>query len=326
MQMRRNALLVIVGGVLAAAAFFLPFFLDNPQAGLFGPGTSLLSAFRQSVLLLIGESVSPFQFIVTVVITLLEPIGAFLLFAGGLLAPKMGRSLYIWGLSGAVLSLTFLLWYFSLLYSVDVAFRPGTSVWELFTYFGLGYWLAIIGCTLGLLGALLGWLNGQASRAALMPSLVGSARGRASLKSVAIALELLGWLLLITGFFLPSFPSNLLQSMFDLLKIPNAYLFIWPDLLALVLLPVGVVFAFLGRKGGHLASLNAALVGLVLVLLLLSRLLPGLGGALLGGNVGIAFWVTAAGCLLGLVGAALGLWEHPAAPVAAEMLETPLPS
>src|SRR5215469_9927151 len=153
--MKRSYLLVLAGGVLAAVAFFLPFFVP-PQTGIFGPGDSLQSTFLDSLRLLYGESVSLFQMVMTLLIIVLEPLGAILLLASGLLVPRLGRSLYAWGLSGAVLSLTFLLWYLSLLYGVYTAFQPGISVGYVLSYFGIGYWLAVIGGVLGVLGVLLG--------------------------------------------------------------------------------------------------------------------------------------------------------------------------
>ncbi len=322
--MKRSYLLVIIGGVLAAVAFFLPFFA-SPRTGIFGPGDSLLSTFQGTLRLLNSESASLFQEIMFLLFFVPEPLAALLLFVSGLLAPRLGRSLYVWGLGGAVLSLTFLLWYFSLLYAGFLA-RPGTSVWDVVPYFGIGYWLAVIGCALGLLGAVLGWLGGAPQTAGPMQPLAGSARGRAPLNMAGIALELLGCLLLIVGLFLPSFLVAQPLSMFDLLKMPYASYILWPALLAIVLLLAGGLLAFTGRKGAHLVSLSGALIGLILVLAFLARLFPGFNGALFEIHAGLTFWVTVAGCLVGFVGAVLGLWERPAAPIPAEMLDTPVPS
>jgi hypothetical protein len=324
MQMKRSYLLVITGGLLAAVAFFLPFFV-TPRTGIFGPGDSLQSTFLDSLRLLYGESVSLFQMVMTLLIIVLEPLGAILLLASGLLVPRLGRSLYAWGLSGAVLSLTFLLWYLSLLYGVYTAFQPGISVGYVLSYFGIGYWLAVIGGVLGVLGVLLGWLNDPAQTAVPMQPLAGSVRRYAPLNRAGAALELCACLLLIVGCFLPSFTPVQRESLIDLLKLPNGYFILWPALLAIVLLLAGGLFAFTGRKGAHLVSLSGALIGLFLVVAFLSRLLPGFGNTFFEAHVSVAFWVTVGGCLVGLVGAVVGLLARPAAPMPAEALASPVP-
>jgi hypothetical protein len=314
--MKRSYLLVLAGGVLTAAAFFLPFITTS---GIFGSGISLQRQFQNDWrFLLVDESPTPDEIIAIILITVLEPLSAILLLAGGLLAPRLGRSLYVWGLSGAVLSLTFLLWHVSSLYGGNVPYQPGLDLGDILRFVGIGYWLAVIGGALGLFGALLGWLSGSAQTAAPMQPLAGSARGRTPLNRAAIALELLGCLTLIVGCFLPSFVPGRQESLFDLLNIPYEYLTFWPDLLAIVLLLAGGLFALTSRKGAHLASLSGALTGLVMEVMIFVFLTPA-------SRMSITFWVTVAGCLVGLVGAVVGLRARPAAPIPAQVMATPVP-
>src|SRR5262249_11625261 len=124
---------------------FLPF----PWNGL-GSGLSLLQTWQQG-----------FQhFQVTNPIDLLlvlEPLGVLLMIAGAVLALiKTGKVALTLGLSGSVLGLNLLVWFFSFFYEEYPYVEPGGSFGGFLQDFGVGYWLAVVGCMLGLVGVLLG--------------------------------------------------------------------------------------------------------------------------------------------------------------------------
>ena len=112
--MKRSNFLVLAGGLLAAVAFFLPFFLTKQMPGCSALVRACWTSFRSSVVGNTGHT--GFQAIVAAAIGLLEPFGVVLSIVGGLLAFKWARAGSVWALSGAVLGLTFLLWFFTSLY------------------------------------------------------------------------------------------------------------------------------------------------------------------------------------------------------------------
>src|ERR1041384_7958256 len=105
--MKRSPLLMLIGGMLAAVAFFLPFVVSHPENGVFGTGISLLDGVEHALLL--GE-LRNFQSFSILGDTLFyyEPVAALLLIASGVLTFTGRRAGYLWGLSGALLYLTFL--------------------------------------------------------------------------------------------------------------------------------------------------------------------------------------------------------------------------
>lgn len=306
---------MLVGGILTGAAFFLPFYLSTPNSSLFGPGRSQfdynyvahLGSFIQNYSWI--SSGGPLNTLTALAADALELVSELLLISAGLLAFKLRRAPYIWGLSGALLSLTHLLWDFTANYApIHISeLGPNALVWEFRYNFGIGFWLAVIGSAVGLVGALLGWLQ-QPSPAAPPAQPTGGPAFR--VKPGAI-LVLCGGLAGAASFFIPAaaVPHSLLfvGSLFDTSRQPNGYFAVWPDLLAVLLLLVSGLLALTGRQRAYLASLSGALVGLTFFLFYPSLLL------LIG-------WV------LGLVGAALGLRGRPAtASSSAAVPETPAP-
>src|ERR1043166_7062697 len=90
---------------------------------------------------------------------LLEPVGAGLIILGGLLALRFQKAGAVCGLIGAVLSVMALLWFLSYVYLFYAALGPSPSgttsrivFLDMLQVFGSGYWLAFIGCVLGLGG------------------------------------------------------------------------------------------------------------------------------------------------------------------------------
>ena len=313
--MKRSNLVVLAGGLLAAVAVFLPFFLSQPGAGLFGPGTSQLKALQ------IAFSPQRFRFVPTLFLLmeeaslLFEPLGAVLLLISGVLAFRLGRSALVLGVIGGVLSLTYIIWVTLFDSLATFSAGHGLDVGKTAQLLGIGWWLATIGSVLGWMGALLGWL--RQSPAQGIP-----AGGRVFRFSASALLLAAGGLALLIGFFFPFHSWLLKESLFDLLLLPGYPYILWPDLLAMLLLVVSGVIAFTGRKGAYLGGLIGALVGAAFLVLftgfiiyaasVLPELQPKPG-----------YWLMVAGCVLGLVGALLGLLEHPAAPVPVQVQAAP---
>lgn len=317
--MKRSALFMLAGGLLAAVAFFLPFFVFRPEAGVFSSGNSLLYGIQHYFEGLGSIKASPFQIIIGIVTNVLEPAAAILLIVGGLLASQRGRAAYVLGIIGAVFSLTLLVWYFTFFYALFIGFQPGISVGEFVRVFGSGYWLAGVGCLLGLVGAMAGWLQ-QSTQ-----GMFSGERTRGVRPGALLALG--GGLALTVSFFIPSvLPIPPEQSLFEYMTTqPILSLEFWPEPLAILLLLAGGLFAFSGRAGAYLGSLVGALVGLTFLLLFRSPVLPGLGNILMAIPLGMTYWLALGGSALGLLGALLGLREQEARPVPAEP-PTPVPS
>ncbi|HEU5369982.1 MAG TPA: hypothetical protein VFU69_16025 [Ktedonobacterales bacterium] len=299
--MKRSALLVLAGGILAAAAFFLPLELSHTQDGVFSSGISWLQNVQ-----MIGLPAGA--------VYLLEPFAAILLILGGALAFKMRSAGHVLGLSGAAVGLTFLVWYFTLIYAVFRGFQPDGSFGTFAQSFGSGFWLAVIGCALGLIGSLLGWQKPQSLAA-------GASRSR-----VGIALALLGGLAAVASFFMAPFAPELLgqEGLFDLIKQTNGYLLVWPALLAPLLLIVCALFALRGTGRADLGSLTGALVGLTFLFLVVALSLGG-GGArpFYQARVEAGYWLALLGYAAGFCGALVGLAKRSAAPAYVHPSEAP---
>jgi hypothetical protein len=318
-------LLVFAGGILVVVALFLPFFLANPKAGVFGPGFSLLNGLQLNFQVLGSLKSLQLQPIIGIVTILFEPAGAVLLIAAGGLALRVGRAAYVWGLAGAVLCLIFLLWHLTLLYDLYF-YPPGYVGIEPVQFLGSGYWLAIIGCVLGLLGVLLGWWGQSTPRRPIAQPQDAPSGGRALRVSPGALLVLAGALVAVVSFFLPSFvPAPGSPSQLDLLKLPTGYgiRIIWPDVLAIFLLLGCGLLALTNRKGAYLGSMVGALVGLSFLFLLQAPFLPQIGNRLINQPLGATYWLAVIGCVLGLIGALLGLQAPPAAPATADALAGP---
>jgi hypothetical protein len=235
--MKRGNLLVLAGGILGVVAVFLPFYWTSPEVGVFGPGISLLSGVQLYFQML--GSLNPFQLqpILSVVTILLEPAGAVLMIAAGGLASRAGRAASVWGLAGAVLGLSFLLWHLTVIF--NLYYYPPPYAMKPLQFFGSGYWLALIGGVLGMIGVLLGlWRKSTLWTPMPQPQDAPSSGGRAPRVSPGALLVLAGALVALVSFFLPAFaPWSGSPSQWDLLR--RAGGIIWPDALAIVLL-VGV--------------------------------------------------------------------------------------
>ena len=251
-------------------------------------------------------------------------MAALLLLAGGVLAPRRGRAAYGWSLSGAVLSLTYLVWYFTVLLEIYGTFFPefgGRNLGGVLRDFGSGYWLAALGSGLGLVGALLGWWKGPARRGSLAQP-PWALRIRPGMLLVFGG----GLLVTISFFTLPFFPGFGQATLFAFLRARDYALLVWPAPLGALLLVASGVLVLTGRKGAYLGSLVGALVGGSLLLLLFFRPLEGLGPSLSELQIGVGYWGCALGCGLGLLGAVLGLLEPGAAPVEALAVVPPTPT
>ncbi len=292
--MKRSALLALAGGILAAAAFFLPWELSHPQAGVFSTGISWLQAFQST-----GFSAGAAY--------LLEPLAAILLIVGGALAFKQRNAGHVLGLSGAAVGLTCLVWFFTLFYAVYRGFQPDGSFGAFVQVFGSGFWLAVIGCALGLVATLSGWQKTQSSRASMS----------ASRFRIGAALALLGGLAAAASFFMAPFAPGLLgqEGLFDLIKQTNGYLLVWPALLAPLLLLVCALFAWRGADRAYLGCLIGALVGLTFLFLIVASPF-GLSGTrpFYQAHVEAGYWLALLGYAAGFFGALVGLSQRSAAP------------
>ena len=101
--MKRSDLPLMLGGILAAVAFFLPFVGPNE----FRPTPSLLADLQDTLQILARlQEGRPFPVLAIpgAVVLCFEPVAALLLLAGGVLAQRRGRAVYAWSVGGAVLT------------------------------------------------------------------------------------------------------------------------------------------------------------------------------------------------------------------------------
>jgi hypothetical protein len=324
--MKRSDLVICAGGILVAVAVFLPMYLANPSVGVFGPGRSLLSGIQQDVQAQGSMNTLYLPLILNVATALLEPAGAVLLITAGLLAGRVGRAAYVWGLAGAVLSLILLGWQLTV-WSIFIYYPDGHGI-SAFQVFGIGYWLAIIGSVLGLAGVLLGWWGRPTLRRSLAQAQNTQARRPALRPGPEALLVLAGTLVALISFFLPAFvlgPGS--TSLLNILIIPVAGIeLLWSDVLALLLLLGCGLLALTGRKAGYLGSLAGALVGVSFLLLLEAPFLGFPESNLFNAPPGAPYWLTVFGYALGLVGALLGLRARKASPASADARVVPSPS
>src|SRR5262249_1524838 len=131
-----------------------------------------------------------------------EPVAALLLLAGGMM---IGRKAFALCLSGAVLGLSLLVP--DLTVVLGFSANPPAPLSRL----GAGYWLALIGCTRGLIGAVLGWLVlSAAQRQSTQPGRL------ASRIRPGMVLVLCGGLAAVGGFFGNPFLQGIpKESLFD---------------------------------------------------------------------------------------------------------------
>src|SRR5262249_23636442 len=149
---------------------------------------------------------------------------------------------------------------------------------------------AIMGCVLGLIGTLLGWLR----QPALAHQQGGPVEGRALRVSPGMLFMLAGSLVIAIGSFLPPYPFHAGQiSLFDHLQQGNGYLFYWPAPLAALALFACSLLALTGRKGAYLGGVSGTLVGLSFEI------------GLLVDDHGIITWLMGLGYVLGIIGAVL---------------------
>jgi hypothetical protein len=303
--MKRSHLLVMAGGLLAAVAFFQPFIQASSAAGVFGPGWSLQNLLRDDGL--------DYAFSL-----LCEPFAALVLLLFGWRARNMGRTTSAWSLSGAVVGLAFLLLYFTSAYALDHA--SGVNVGVEVQLMGSGYWLAAMGCGLGLIGALLGWRNRPARVAPdAQQEPEPSARRGKRLRPALLVVG--GGLALVAGFFIPPFFTLPVESgsLFDRIQQPDGALLIWPEPLAALLVLAFGVLALSGWQGAYLGSLIGVLISLPFLVENVPA--PWEGARPFYDYLGTGYWPAAIGCVLGLAGALLGVLERPAAPIAVRPLK-----
>jgi hypothetical protein len=334
--MKHLHLMIVAGGLLAGAAFFLPYALARPVAGVFSAGISFKDMTNDSLSVLGLLTMDRGHMFLGYMATLLEPAGALLLLLGGLVAPKLKRTGALCGCCGALFVLMLMVWLptYSIGYYQAVYPFLFLDLGHYLRELGTGYWLAILGGVLGLVGALAVWLE-QPRRAMPMDQPPGRPAHR--IRPGAL-LSLCGGLVVLSGIFVvpffssarvnvfadPLFPSVREESLVGTLSQSYGLLFFWAVLLALLLLVASSLIALMGGKAAYLGSLSGALVGLTFLLLILSPV--SLGGGISAIEIGTGSWLLLIGCVLGLTGTVLGLLERPASPRPAEGQLAPLPS
>jgi hypothetical protein len=324
--MKRLYLLMLFGGLLAGIAFFLPFTLRNPEAGIFSAGDSFKDTVNYNLFYLGVLKVDPNRILLGRVAALLEPAGVILLILGGLIALKLRRTGALCGLCGALFVLMQMIWIFTFLYGFYQAITLSTSfsfLGQMLKDWGSGYWLALIGGVLGLVGALAVWLE--------RPGLslpMRQPQGTPTLRLRPGAVVALCGAIVVAAsvFVVPFFSAGQLGSLFDAFGKPYGLPFFWEVPLTLLLLLASGLVAFTGRKIAYLGSLSGALVGLTFLLLFLSPVFVGLETSFSEVEIGPGSAVMLIGCLLGLLGAVLGLLERLASSIPAEVQMAPLPS
>jgi hypothetical protein len=127
-------------------------------------------------------------------------------------------------------------------------------------------------------------------------------------------------------FVVPFFSSGQAAPLLDALSKPYGLTLFWAVPLTLLLLGASGLIALTGRKTAYLGSLSGALVGLTFLLLLLSPVFVGMETSFSETEIGTGSGVMLIGCMLGLLGALLGLLERPAASIPAEVQLAPVPS
>lgn len=211
------------------------------------------------------------------------------------------------------MGLAFLLIYFTSGYVLDHA-TAGVSVGVEVQLFGSGYWLAAMGCGLGLIGALLCW-RGRTARAVLTPQQGPEPAARRMPRIRPALLLVVGGLALVAGFFLPPFFTlpGTSGSLFERITQPNGYLLIWPVPLAALLVLAFGVLALRGWQGAYLGSLIGVLISLPFLVEIVPA--PYTGARPFYDYLGTGYWLAAIGCVLGLGGTLLGLRDRGVAPV-----------
>lgn len=315
--------LLLAGGLLAGIAFFLPFFPASAAGGVFGPGESLEQGLQQGLGHVRITSLGDFVvFAMSVVFQLFTVATPVLLIAGGWLAPRIGRAALVWSLSDAVAALSYLLQYAIILSVLYQAFE-GLSLGDSLQMLRVGFWLTALGCVLGVIGALVGWR--ELSRLAGAQSQGAPASGQGLRIRPEMLLVLCGGLAAACGFFIapylntPSGGQTFAQgSLFDFIKLSYGYLwFVWPEVVMAVALLVCGLRALRGGQGAYMGSLSGALIGLPFLLgedYLFSPV-----------YIGTGHWLAVIGCVLGVIGALVGLRERQAAPVAVGAVEALAP-
>lgn len=319
--MRRNAFLVGAGGILAALAFFLPYF-SGSRTGVFSSGPSLLNFLQQ--VFAPPSGLTSRILLSIVVIYLPEPLGTLLLLVGGVLVLTRVRTAYLWSLSGAVIGLTFLLWDFTFLQAAfaEASTEQGIASFEtVISGYGTGYWLAVIGCAVGLVSAALGWQAHPTRTTTTAKPPGGRPPGRALRVRPETVLVFCGGGIIAIGFFIGPFLNvhYAQESPFALSQEPHQAFLFWPDVLAPLLLLAGGVGELRGKQGAYLVCWSGALVCLTF----LWEFFALYGGFTLPFPVGTGSLLTLLGVLLGGAGAVLGLRARPATPSTAGALVPP---
>jgi hypothetical protein len=325
-MMKRLHLLILAGGLLAGVAFFLPFALARPGAGLFSAGDSLKEMLNYSLFVLGVLKADRGRVFLGYVATLLEPAGAILLLLGGLVALKLRRAGALCGLCGALIGLMPMVWFVTFLYGFYQALTaavPFSVLESILRGLGSGYWLTILGFVLGLVGGLAVCLEWPG-----LPMLVPRPQDRTALRVRPGAwFSLCGGLVVAASVLVvPFFSSGQGGRLFDALNTSFGLAVFWAVPLALLLLLASGVLALAGRRFAYLGSLSGALVGLTFLLLILSPVIVGSQGFFPEQSIGAGSWLLLLGCVLGLLGAVLGLLERPTSPGPAEVQLAPLPS
>jgi len=256
--LKRLHLLILAGGLLAGVAFFLPFTLTRPEAGIFSAGDSFKETINYNLFYLGVLKVDRGRILLGYVATLLEPAGVILLFLGGVIALKLRRAGALCGWCGALFVLMQMVWLFTFLYGFyqalifsasQRAIPFSTSLYilgQLLKGWGSGYWLAIIGSLLSLVGALAVWLERPR-----LPMPMRQPQGTPTLRIRPGAVLVLCGALLVAAsvFVVPFFSAGQAVSVFDTLRKPYGLAWFWAVPLTLLLVASGLM-ALTGRKNG----------------------------------------------------------------------------
>lgn len=302
-----SALLIVIGGLVALVALFLPLGMQV------GSGVSLYSLARQQG----PRSLTVWSYSQ-------EPLAIVALIVFGLLSFKMGRTAYILSLLSALVGLELLLsafsrflslFYSNLITAWEHRLIDGmTAIKAVLQFLEMGFWLAGLGFILGLVGAIVGLSYRPVMRETGQPALRMSQEQNSPLR-LGNVLAFCAGVVAVIVFFLPT-PLETLQGvgLLDSRQISLDLALAWPDLLGGVCLIVCSLLAMKMRKIVALCMLSGAVVGLIFQLVIVVVAYAGdIAGLDYNPDIGVAQWLGLVAFIVGIIGALLELRRRPAA-------------